>query len=340
MPRGKKYNKKQMLELYKQGMSYEEIAERINSNSVQSVRHSIERWNREEKSRIREEEERKRLRKEKELHEEQIKRKRIDDEKKAPKKGMLDYLIDNETWEALKYIIPVEYKDKVLFDDENSTFYISEDLDFSDFSLYLFICGFNLELKKNVDSNEYPMEIRIMHSSPSSHIDEKKMLMPIFLPNYEEDKLEEVRLSLKEFITEDRLELVNFNVNIKDEALKPDAIRNKLNLTGYKARIVYNPLTTLAGLEMRVVGVKDGELSSIDNCTDTQLRNMIMYIIRAHKKELSIAINFLFSTNQDGFTNEQKLEAFYEILKKYILTDLHLTELEVYSSYLLKIIDD
>lgn len=340
MPRGKKYNKKQMLELYKQGMSYEEIAERINSNSVQSVRHSIERWNREEKSRIREEEERKRLRKEKELQEEQIKRKRIEDEKKAPKKGMLDYLIDNETWEALKYIIPVEYKDKVLFDDENSTFYISEDLDFSDFSLYLFTYGFYLELKKNVDSNEYPMEIRIMHSSPSSKIDDVKQLIPLFRFNYDMDKQEEVKLSLKDLIIEGRVEFEDFHVNVKDGSVTPDAIRNRIKSTGYRTRIFYNPLATLDYLNFRIIGAEDGKLRLVYNYTDEELENLIINIMKADKEAILIVSNAVLSIKQGNFTINQKDDHFYGLLREHLLNALKPIEVNVYPPYFLKLAKD
>ncbi len=340
MPRKKKYNKKQMLELYNQGMSYEEIAEKINSNSVQSVRHSIERWNREEENRIREEEERKRLRKEKELQQEQIKRKRIEDERKAPKMGMFDYLIDSETLEALKDIIPVEYKDKVLFDHKNSTFYISEDLDFSEFSFYLFICGFYLELKKNVDSNEYPMEIRIMHSSPSSKIDDVKQLNPLFWFNNDTEKQEEVKLSLKDLIIEGRVEISKFHVNVKDGSVTPDAIRDRIKSTGYRTRIFYNPLGTLDYLNFRIIGAEDGKLTLIYNYTDKELENIIMNIMKADKEAILIVSNAVLSIKQGNFTINQKYDHFYGLLREHLINALKPIKVDVYPPYLLKLTKD
>ena len=40
--RGKQYDLQKMLDLYKEGNSYEEIADKCQIKSVQSVRHSIE----------------------------------------------------------------------------------------------------------------------------------------------------------------------------------------------------------------------------------------------------------------------------------------------------------
>ena len=68
MGRGKQYNLQKMLDLYKEGNSYEEIADKCQIKSVQSVRHAIEKRLKEEraekeKKKLEEEEERKKLKK-------------------------------------------------------------------------------------------------------------------------------------------------------------------------------------------------------------------------------------------------------------------------------------
>ncbi len=337
MPKSKKYNKKQMLELYKQGMSYEEIAERINSNSVQSVRHSIERWNREVEIKIREEEERKRLRKEKELHEEQIKRKRIDDERKGPKQGLFDYLIDNETWDALEFILSKEYGDELLFDKQNSRIYISEDVKFPILSLNLLYHGFFLELKKNVDSNESPIEIRIMYSYSSSHIDDMKQLSKTFFTVYREIEQEEMRLFLKDLIKEGHVEFDGYDLKDVDESVTPDDIRNRLRSTGYKARIVYDPLRIMNYMDLRVIYMKDGKIKVIPNCTDTELRNMLINMLRSHNREISVLSNNVSSMEQDGFTTSQIFDYIYDFLAEHLFPDLKLIEVNVYPPYFLKL---
>ena len=68
MGRGKQYDLQNMFDLYKEGYSYKEIADEFQIESVQSVRHAIEKRLKEEraekeKKKLEEEEERKKLKK-------------------------------------------------------------------------------------------------------------------------------------------------------------------------------------------------------------------------------------------------------------------------------------
>ena len=68
MGRGKQYDRQKMLDLYKEGNSYEEIADKCQIKSVQSVRHAIEKWLKEDRAekenkKLEEEEERKKIEK-------------------------------------------------------------------------------------------------------------------------------------------------------------------------------------------------------------------------------------------------------------------------------------
>ena len=109
--RGKNYNMQKIMELYDSGLTPAEIAHRLRINSIQSLRHAIERQNREreEKERIlkaidRENEAKQKMEQERLEYEarekEKAKKEKLRKNILAPNTGMFPYAIDRRTFEA------------------------------------------------------------------------------------------------------------------------------------------------------------------------------------------------------------------------------------------------
>ena len=100
MGRGKQYDLQKMLDLYYKGYSYLEIADELQIESVQSVRHAIERGLKEDIKfdqaliKLNEAET------EKEKTEEEEERKKIEEKMKPVRMGIFDFRINNQTMDA------------------------------------------------------------------------------------------------------------------------------------------------------------------------------------------------------------------------------------------------
>lgn len=181
------------------------------------------------------------------------------------------------------------------------------------------------------------MEIRIMHSSPSSQIDDLKQLSKIFFPYYGRKEHEELILSLKDLITEGRAKFDGFDLSDMDESISIGAIRNRLKSTGYRARIVYDPLRTLNLLGLRGISIRNGKLVAIGDMTDTELINKVAYILSAHSREILSLKDTLMSMKQKNITDEQKYTFLYNSIKECVLSELNPVYIEIYPPYMPKI---
>lgn len=114
--RGQNYNMRKIMELYDSGLTPAEIAHRLRINSVQSLRHAIERQNREreEKERIlkaidKENEAKQKMKQERLEYEARQKdkatREKLRKDILASNTGMFTYAIDRQTFEALEYVM-------------------------------------------------------------------------------------------------------------------------------------------------------------------------------------------------------------------------------------------
>ena len=135
--RGKNYNMRKIMELYDSGLTPPEIARRLRINSVQSLRHAIERQNREreEKERIlkaidKENKAKQKMEAERLEYEarqkNKAKREKLRKDILAPNTGMFSYAIDRQTFEALDYVMKRQWENSFFADSEEQEIYVPE----------------------------------------------------------------------------------------------------------------------------------------------------------------------------------------------------------------------
>ena len=135
--RGKNYNMRKIMELYDSGLTPPEIARRLRINSVQSLRHAIERQNREreEKERIlkaidKENKAKQKMEAERLEYEarqkNKAKREKLRKDILAPNTGMFSYAIDRQTFEALEYVMKRQWGNSFFVDSEEQEIYVPE----------------------------------------------------------------------------------------------------------------------------------------------------------------------------------------------------------------------
>lgn len=123
--RGRNYDIQKVMELYESGLKPSEIAERLKINSVQSLRHTVERHKREKEitegiiSKIAEEKQAKR-KSEQEKLENEAKRREIAEKQKLiakimpPIVGLFSYAIDTHTFKALEFVLRDQWNNSFL----------------------------------------------------------------------------------------------------------------------------------------------------------------------------------------------------------------------------------
>ncbi len=260
MSSGKRFDKKLMLEMFDDGMSYEEIAKKLNAKSVQSVRHAIERENRlvllAEDQRMEMEKKNKEIKR----IEHEKSAAMLNDRNKTPKLGLFDYVIDEETFDILQYFLEKEFDDKVLVSREDSTFYVSDGISLFDIGMKLLYYGLYVVFEKDTDGKEFPVNIRIMKSKPSNTIDDLTQLNLVLLPVCNESDVRDIKLLFTDYITNGLLKFEEYEVKYKDSSIKIEEVRDRIKSAGYKAKIVYDPLICPKKFGYTVLQINDNAL--------------------------------------------------------------------------------
>ncbi|SIM61034.1 hypothetical protein [Cuniculiplasma divulgatum] len=131
-----------MLDLYNKGYSYKEIENELQIESVQSVRHAIEKGLKDDIKfnqaliKLNEAET------EMEKTEEEEERKKIEEKMKPVRMGIFDFRINIQTMDALEYFLQNKYGSKVLINKTKRVISISEELDPQEMKDFLFRNGF------------------------------------------------------------------------------------------------------------------------------------------------------------------------------------------------------
>ena len=133
--RGKNYNMQRVMEFYESGMKPAEIANRLKINSVQSLRHAIERHKREKERTERiiseiTEEKQARQKAEDEKLENEAKQKETAERHKLiakivpPNVGLFPYAIDIQTFKALEFVLKKQWNCDFYIDSETQEIYL------------------------------------------------------------------------------------------------------------------------------------------------------------------------------------------------------------------------
>ena len=181
MGRGKQYDIQNMLDLYNEGNSYEEIADKFQIKSVQSVRHVIEKGVKEDIKRKQGLIELDKAETEKKKLAEDEERKKIEEKMKPVRMGTFDFRIDSRTLDALEHLLQNKYGSKVLIGRKNSIISISEELDPEEMKNFLFNTGFLTLISDTKDDDMFQLIIEVFHSSPESTISVKREIADLFL---------------------------------------------------------------------------------------------------------------------------------------------------------------
>ena len=159
MGRGKQYDLQKMLDLYFEGYSYKEIADKFQIKSIQSVRHAIEKGLKDDIAFVQAFTELDKANTEKKKSAEEEERKKIEEKMKPSRMGIFDFRIDSRTLDALEYFLQNEYGSKVLIDRKNNIIGISEELDPEEMKNFLFNSGFLTYISDAKDEDMFNLSI-------------------------------------------------------------------------------------------------------------------------------------------------------------------------------------
>lgn len=311
MGRGKQYDLQKMLDLYNKGYSYQEIADEFQIESVQSVRHAIEKGLKEDIKfnqaliKLNEAET------EKEKPQEEEERKKIEEKMKPVRMGIFDFQIDSLTLDALEYFLQNKYGSKVLIDKINRVISISEELDPEEMKNFLFNSGFLTLISNAKDDDMFQLNIEIFHSSPGSLISTKKRAADLFRNGSGYEEKNKVRFALTDLIKTGRIEFDGVTLNIIDQNVSLNDVRKTIKFNGYSAKIVYSP-ADVVGMQGRVVIHSDGsELVTIQKISPSKFESLIRDTWRKYYDNLKEWLIICGATNNTWFNLDSFYGAYY-----------------------------
>ena len=277
MGRGKQYDLQKMLDLYFEGYSYKEIADKFQIKSIQSVRHAIEKGLKDDIAFVQAFTELDKANTEKKKSAEEEERKKIEEKMKPSRMGIFDFRIDSRTLDALEYFLQNEYGSKVLIDRKNNIIGISEELDPEEMKNFLFNSGFLTYISDAKDEDMFNLSIEIFHSSPGSIISRKKKVANLFDDGSGYEIKNKVRNALADLIKTGRIEFDGVTLNIIDQKVSLNSIRETIKFNGYCAKIIYCPADVIE-MQGRVVIHSDGNvLVTILKILPSEFESIIRY---------------------------------------------------------------
>ncbi len=333
MPRGKHYDINRMLDLRSDGYSYQEIAETFNIKSVQSVRHAIENAYRDDKKlddtlRAREQAEI-----DKRIAEEEDRRKKLKEKMKPVKMGIYDFQISGPTFDALEYFLQKEYRGKVLIDKGNSTISISEDIDPEQMRNFLYNKGFMIRVDNNPKPNLMNLNIEIFHSLPGSSISlEKEKSNPLHLSNSIIDAKLPI-LSLGELIKSGQIDFDGDRLNVKDQNVSLDSIREKIRSTGYNGKIFYDPKTVFHHRGRILYQVNGNYFSTMLDLQESTVERIIRSLWRNLYTEMFLRRLLLIVSSSGDVQAKDFYEKYREKVIHSFLESYPIEKIEFYKPY-------
>lgn len=287
--RGKNYNMRKIMELYDSGLTPAEIAHRLRINSVQSLRHAIERQNREreEKERIlkaidKENEAKQKMEQGRLEYEarqkDKAKREKLRKDILAPNTGMFTYAIDRQTFEALEYVMKRQWGNSFFIDSEEQEIYVPENLDILEVKLELLMSGFVMELKKKSQTSVKPLKVGIMHNALMSKIPFEKQKVDIFTPAKNAEAYGNIKKAFKVLITAGIMKFSGLSDISFSEQINLDSVRNQIRSLGYYGEIGYKPLEILDALNKKVLGKIGDCLYIVNSFEDAEITEEILDI--------------------------------------------------------------
>jgi HPt (histidine-containing phosphotransfer) domain-containing protein len=333
MPRGKQYDIQKMLDLRSDGHSYKQIAETLNIKSVQSVRHALEKAARDDEImdllfRAKEEAET-----DKRIAEEEDRRKKLKEKMKPVKMGTYDFHISDLTFDALEYFLQKEYRGKVLIDKENSTISISEDIDPEQMRNFLYHKGFMILIDNNPILNLMNLNVEIFHSTPGSSISlEKEKSNPLHLSNSIIDAKRPI-LSLGELIKSGQIDFDGDILNIKDQSISLESIREKIRSTGYNGKIFYDPRSVFHYGGRILYQVKGNYFITMLDLPDSTVEEIIRSLWRNLYTKMFLRRLLLIVSSSGDIQAKDFFEKYCENVIHSFFASYPIEEIEFYQPY-------
>ena len=287
--RGRNYNMQKVMELYESGLKPSEIAKRLKINSVQSLRHAIERHNR-EKERTEKiiseiaEEKKVRQKAEQEKQEEDAKQREMAERQKLiakiipPVAGLFSYAIDIHTFKALEFVLKEQWNDSFFINSETQEIYIPENVDPADVRYELLLSGFFMKITNGPQFHKKPLKIGIMHDEFMSEIPLDAQKFDIFFPAVNGDAYRLLRGAFKVFITTGVMKFESLSRVVFSDRISIDQIRGVISKHGYYGEICYDPIEILNEIGKKVLGKHGNSLIIMDNLEDVEIREQILDI--------------------------------------------------------------
>ena len=262
--RGASYDYEKMIDLYYSGKSYTEIANLMNTKSVQSVRHGIERTLRERRAMVERE---KKLKDQAKFEESRVikeKQRSLKKRKKSRQLGLFQYIMHPKTLIALKSTLNELYESSVLIDEIKGEILISESLDMNKVGTALLERGFLVKLVKKQSMSLKEIKIKTMFAENSLVNDSVGCLNEIFWADTDEDTKNDLKLSLKSEMESGDIIFNGESIEDLDKSITPGYVRKKINSTGYVVMICYRPLEIIKRLGQTTLAI-NGEVLYVMN---------------------------------------------------------------------------
>ena len=287
--RGKSYNMQRVMELYESGMKPAEIANRLKINSVQSLRHAIERHKREKERTERiiseiAEEKQARKKAEDEKLENEAKQKETAERQKLiakilpPNVGLFPYAIDIQTFKALEFVLKKQWNCDFYIDSETQEIYLPENIDPTDVRDELLLSGFYMKITNGPQYNKKPLKVRIMHDVLMSEIPLDAQKIDLFFPAVNEDAHRRLMHAFKLLITIGVMKIDSLSRISFSDQIGIDHVRGQISKLGYYGEICYNPLGTLHEMGKKVLGKHGSYLIIMENLEKAEIKEQILDI--------------------------------------------------------------
>ena len=287
--RGRNYNMQRVMELYESGMKPTEIANRLKINSVQSLRHAIERHNREKERTERiiseiAEEKKVRQKAEQEKLEDEAKQREMAERQKVitkiipPVAGLFSYAIDIQTFKALEFVLKEQWNDSFFINSETQEIYLPENVDPADVRYELLLSGFFMKITNVPQINKKPLKIGIMHDEFMSKIPLDAQKIDIFFPSVNEEAFRAIKHAFKLFITIGIMKFESLSRIWFSDQISIDQVRGVISKHGYYGEICYDPIGILNEMRKKVLGKHGSSLIIMDNLKDAEIREQIQDI--------------------------------------------------------------
>ncbi len=247
--------------------------------------------------------------------------------------GIFPYVIDDRTFEILKYVIRRIWGNRFLIDPEDMEIDVPQDINIHDVRNGLTLSGFYMKLTKDRDNVKKALKIGIMRASFTSDVPLRDQTLDVFSADEDEHVLEDIGHVLKPLLASGLIGLDGLsNVSISEDA-DIESIREMIRSTGYHGDILYDPIHVLNSSGRRIIARNGDEIYVIDDFDSNALKEKTLDLWKDIETKALLDAEIREHISGKGETIDSIIGPYLDEICLKIIDDFHYTKAFVYPDF-------